>query len=84
MVEISSEITWLSSWIKAQAQLHSRDFANAIKTYKSMDTHGLLKDNTSLLISMGYCYHYMCEDQRAMSILQKVRADHNYLIIWIQ
>ncbi|XP_023312320.1 anaphase-promoting complex subunit 7-like [Anoplophora glabripennis] len=71
MVEVSSEITWLNSWIKAQAQLHSRDFANAIKTYKSMDTHGLLKDNTSLIVNMGYCYHYMCEDQRAISVLQK-------------
>ncbi|KAJ8938708.1 hypothetical protein NQ318_007996 [Aromia moschata] len=71
MVEVSSEISWLSSWIKAQAQLHSRDFANAIKTYKSMDTHGLLKDNTSILISMGYCYHYMCEDHRAISVLQR-------------
>ncbi|KAJ8920240.1 hypothetical protein NQ315_011901 [Exocentrus adspersus] len=71
VVEVSSEMTWLSSWIRAQAQINSRDFANAIKTYKSMDTHGLLKDNTSLLISMGYCYHYMCEDHRAISILQK-------------
>ncbi|KAJ8931903.1 hypothetical protein NQ314_015172 [Rhamnusium bicolor] len=76
MVEVSSEITWLSSWIKAQAQLYSRDFENAIKTYKSMDTHGLLKDNTSLLVNMGYCYHYMGENHRAISVLQKaIRID---------
>lgn len=72
MVEVSSEITWLGTWIKAQAQLHARDYANAIQTYKIMDTHGLLKDNTSLLVNMAYCYHYMCEDNKAISILQKV------------
>ncbi|CAH1170860.1 unnamed protein product [Phaedon cochleariae] len=76
MVEVSSEISWLNSWIKAQAQMHSRDFVNAIKTYKSMDTHGLLKDNTSLLVNMAYCYHYLCNEQKAISILQKaIRLD---------
>lgn len=72
MVEVSSEISWLNLWIKAQAQLYSRDFANAIKTYKNMDSHGLLKDNPSLLVNMGYCYHYMCEDSKAIAVLQKV------------
>ncbi|KAG5888091.1 hypothetical protein JTB14_021892 [Gonioctena quinquepunctata] len=71
MVEVSSEISWLSTWVKAQAQMNSKDFGNAIKTFKTMDTHGLLKDNTSLLVNMAYCYHYMCEDNRAISILQK-------------
>nr|XP_023020055.1 anaphase-promoting complex subunit 7 [Leptinotarsa decemlineata] len=76
MVEVTSEISWLNTWLKAQAQLNSRDFVNAIKSFKSMDAHGLLKDNTSLLVNMAYCYHYICEDNRAISILQKaIRLD---------
>lgn len=80
VVEVSSELTWLSSWVKAQAQLHARDYSTALQTYKSMDTHGLLKDNTSLLVNMAYCYHYMCEDNKAISMLQKaVRIDPNLI-----
>ncbi|XP_044272274.1 anaphase-promoting complex subunit 7 [Tribolium madens] len=78
MVEATSEVTWLNLWLKAQAQLHSRDFENALQTYKSMDTHGLLKDNTSVLANLGYCYHYMCEDEAAIGVLQRaVKLDQN-------
>ncbi|CAH0554575.1 unnamed protein product [Brassicogethes aeneus] len=71
MVEASNDISWLNTWLKAQAQLHSRDFANAIVTYKSMDQHGFMKDNPTLLVNMGYCYHSMCENKKAISILQR-------------
>ncbi|VEN50938.1 unnamed protein product [Callosobruchus maculatus] len=71
IVDLSSEVSWLNQWVKAQAQMNAREFANAIKSFKSMDTHGLLKDNTYLSVSMAYCYHYMCEDNKAISILQK-------------
>ncbi|CAG9836544.1 unnamed protein product [Diabrotica balteata] len=78
MLQVTSEITWLNQWIKAQAQLNVKDFAGAIKTYKNMDMYGLLKDNTALLVSMAHCYHYMCDDAKAISILQKcLRLDPN-------
>ncbi|CAG9763420.1 unnamed protein product [Ceutorhynchus assimilis] len=74
--EVSAEIPWLSTWIKAEAQLHSRDYAKALQTYKTLDTHGLLKDDTSLTVNMAYCYHYMGEDPKAISLLQKaIRMD---------
>ncbi|XP_030761563.1 anaphase-promoting complex subunit 7 [Sitophilus oryzae] len=75
---VSSDLPWLSSWIKAQAQFHAREYTTAIQTYKSMDVHGLLKDNSSLLVNMGYCYHYMHDDSKAIAILQKaIRLDPN-------
>ncbi|EFA09646.1 anaphase-promoting complex subunit 7 [Tribolium castaneum] len=78
MVEATSELNWLNLWLKAQAQLYSRDFENAAQTYKSMDSHGLLKDNTSLLVNLGYCYHYMCEDETAIAVLQRaIKLDQN-------
>lgn len=72
IVDVSTDISWLNSWIKAQAQMHSKDFTNAVKTYRSLIANGPLKDNSSVLVDMAYCYHYMCEDQKAVSILQKV------------
>nr|CAI5840221.1 unnamed protein product [Callosobruchus analis] len=71
IVDLSSEVSWLNQWVKAQAQMNAREFANAIKSFKSLDTHGLLKDNTYLSVTMAYCYHYVCEDNRAISVLQK-------------
>lgn len=75
IVDATSEISWLNIWIKAQAQFHSQDFANAIKTYRSLIANGPLKDNISVLVEMAQCYHYLCEDQKAISILQKVIAE---------
>jgi anaphase-promoting complex subunit 7 len=80
VVEVTSDLSWLNLWFKAQAQLYSRDFSNAIQTYKSMDTHGLLKDNTSLLVNLGYCHHYFCEDDDAIAVLQRaMRLDQNLI-----
>lgn len=71
-MEVSLEVSWLGTWIKAQAQFLAKDYASAILTYKSLDTHGMLKDNTVLTVNMAYCYYYMCEEAKAMSLLQKV------------
>ncbi|KAL3268925.1 hypothetical protein HHI36_008012 [Cryptolaemus montrouzieri] len=70
-LEATNEISWIGMWLKAQAQLYSRDFANAIETFKQMDVQGILKNNIYLLVNMGYCYHYMCEDKKAIEILQR-------------
>ena len=78
MTDVTTEISWLNLWLKAQAQLYSREFASAVQTYKSMDSHGLLKDNTSVLVNMAYCYHYICDDATAISVLQRaMKLDQN-------
>lgn len=69
---MTSEVSWLGTWLKAQIYLHARDYPHAIELYRSLDTHGLLKDNCYLLVNMAYCYHYMCEDKKAISHLQRV------------
>lgn len=69
---VTSEVSWLGTWLKAQIYLHARDYPHAIELYRSLDTHGLLKDNCYLLVNMAYCYHYMCEDKKAILHLQRV------------
>lgn len=81
--EASSEIPWLGTWIKAQAQLHSKEFSNAIQTYRSLDIYGVLKDNTTLLVNLAYCHHYLYEDQKAISLLQKVFLYKHYKSVFI-
>lgn len=36
-----------------------------------MDSQGLLKDNTTLLVSLGQCYHYCGDSKRALTTLQR-------------
>ncbi|XP_066247713.1 anaphase-promoting complex subunit 7 [Euwallacea similis] len=77
-VTVTSEINWLRMWIKAQSYLHTKDYQHALETYRGLDTHGLLKDNTYLAVSMAYCHHYMCEDKKAITQLQRaIRLDPN-------
>lgn len=70
-VESTHDITWINMWLKAHTQLHSRDFWGAIESFKLLDIPQFLRDNVQLLIIMGYCYHYMCEDQKAIEVLQR-------------
>lgn len=80
MIGASVEASWLNLWLKAQASLHSRDFRNALEAYKAMDSHGLLKDNVNVLVNMGYCYHYICDDIKAINILQRAMKIEENLV----
>ncbi|KAK9877047.1 hypothetical protein WA026_016076 [Henosepilachna vigintioctopunctata] len=80
-VEATNEVSWLKTWLKAQAQLYSRDFSNAIETYKQIDVQGILKDNVYLLVNMGYCYHYLCEDKKAIEILQRAHTLDSNMVV---
>ncbi|CAG9858903.1 unnamed protein product [Phyllotreta striolata] len=80
MLQVTTDIGWLNQWIKAQGQLQLKDYAGALNTYKSMEVNGLLKNNHSLLLSIAYCYLYMCEYDKAISVLQKIlRLDPHLL-----
>ena len=72
MLEVTADIGWMNTWLRAQAHYHSKDYASAITTFKSLDVNGLLKDNALLLVSTAYCYNYLCDDKKAISCLQRV------------
>ncbi|XP_018321231.1 anaphase-promoting complex subunit 7 [Agrilus planipennis] len=71
MVDVTNEINWINLWLRAKTQMHARDFNNAIMIFKSLDCTGMLKDNVNLLVNMGYCYHYLCNENAAISALQR-------------
>ncbi|KAK9687581.1 Tetratricopeptide repeat [Popillia japonica] len=71
MLEATSELGWLNTWLKGHAQMHSRDFNNALTTLKSLDTPALLQDNCALLITIAYCYLYMCDTKNSITYLQR-------------
>lgn len=71
-LEVTTENNTLSLWLKAQAQHHSGDFRNAIKTYKSLDSSGAVRDNISLLLNLAYCYVYVCEEKKAIDVLKRL------------
>lgn len=77
MVQVTSEINWLSQWLKTQAQLYSNDFTNALNSYKGLNWC-VFSNNTTVLVDMAYCYHYLCEDSNAIQTLQRaLRIDEN-------
>lgn len=71
MLEATSELVWLNTWLKGHAQMNSRDYSNAISTLKSLDTHSLLNDNCALLVTIAYCYIYMCDYKNSLNYLQR-------------
>lgn len=72
MLEAVNDITYLNMWLRGQAELHSRDYATAISTFKSLDMPGILKNNSMLMVNIAYCYTFLCEDKKAISYLQGV------------
>lgn len=77
MLDATSELGWINSWMRGLAQMHSRDFSNAITTFRSIE---LLQDNTILMTAKAYCYLYLCDEKRALAELQRaVLRDPNMI-----
>lgn len=70
-----TEVPWVGTWLKGQAELSSQDYANAIATFKTLDTVHHLKENSSVLVNMAYCHNYLYQTHKAIYCLQRVR--HN-------
>lgn len=68
MLDATTELSWIKTWLRGQAHMHTQEYVNAIATFKSID---ILKDNSTFLVTLAYCYVYMCNDKKALSILQK-------------
>lgn len=68
MLDVTNELNWVKTWLRGLAHMHTREFVNAVSTFKSIDS---LKDNSTLLVTLAYCYLYMCNDKKALSTLQK-------------
>lgn len=65
---------WLSTWIKAHAQLHSREFSQAATTLRQLDARACLRDNVDVLVSLGEAYHFSGEHRNALAVLQRAHS----------
>lgn len=70
---------WLNSWIKAHAQMHSRDYTQAITTFRHLDERAGLRDNVNLLVTMGECYYYYGDFKNALIVLQRAYGIDPYM-----
>lgn len=52
--------------------MQSRDYKTAITTFTALDNSNLLKDNVTLLVTLGQCYHYHGDNKKAVCALQRV------------
>ncbi|GJQ75763.1 putative anaphase-promoting complex subunit [Trypoxylus dichotomus] len=79
MLEATSEFSWLHTWLRGHAQMNVRDFNGAVSTLKGLDTPALLQDNCALLVTIAYCYLYMCDSKNSIVYLQRAfRIDPNF------
>ncbi|CAG2197641.1 unnamed protein product [Mytilus edulis] len=62
---------WLSSWIKGQAYLATREYGNAIITFKQMDQKCVLKDNVYIVNSIAEARFYEGNDTAALTGFQR-------------
>ncbi|VDI63088.1 anaphase-promoting complex subunit 7 [Mytilus galloprovincialis] len=62
---------WLSSWIKGQAYLATREYGNAIITFKQMDQKMCLKDNVYIVNSIAEARFYEGNDTAALTGFQR-------------
>nr|XP_018904104.1 PREDICTED: anaphase-promoting complex subunit 7 [Bemisia tabaci] len=70
MIEAVSGLDWLIKWIKGHAHLHGREYQLAIATFQDLRLCSPLRDNHSILVSLGEAYHHSGEGAHALSTLQ--------------
>ncbi|XP_067010812.1 anaphase-promoting complex subunit 7 [Anabrus simplex] len=74
-----SQMDWLNSWIKAHAHMHSREYPQAISTFRHLDECSELQNNISVLVSLGECYYYSGDHKNALIVLQRAHAQDRYM-----
>ncbi|XP_015111054.1 anaphase-promoting complex subunit 7 [Diachasma alloeum] len=67
-------LDWLNTWIKAHAHIHNREYNHAVTTLRSLDNVNFLRDNFSLLVTMGECYYYAGDDKNALACLRRAKT----------
>nr|CAD7449488.1 unnamed protein product [Timema bartmani]CAD7460693.1 unnamed protein product [Timema tahoe] len=70
---------WFSLWIKAHANLHCREYPQAIATFNQLDNRAILRDNVSVLVALGECYYFYGDYKNAIMILQRAQMLDPYL-----
>lgn len=70
-----TEVSWVGIWLKGQAELVGQDYSSAIATFKTLDNVKHLKDNSVVLVNLGFCYNYLYNTTKAINYLQRVKRN---------
>lgn len=70
-LNINSDLMWLNTWLRALADMYGQDLPMAIQNFKSLNSQGLLKNNSALLINTAICYTLQCNYTKALSCMQR-------------
>uniref|UniRef100_A0A182N6V6 Uncharacterized protein n=1 Tax=Anopheles dirus TaxID=7168 RepID=A0A182N6V6_9DIPT len=65
---------WMSSWIKAHANIQARKYTEAIQTLRSIEANTCLRNYHQLLVLIGECYYYNGEYEQAYITLKRAHA----------
>lgn len=78
MVDATSELSYINTWLRGQVEMYAKNYQNAINIFKSLDSPNLICDNTLLLVTIAQCYVYTCDTKNAIALLQRAfRIDPN-------
>uniref|UniRef100_A0A182VQD6 Uncharacterized protein n=1 Tax=Anopheles minimus TaxID=112268 RepID=A0A182VQD6_9DIPT len=65
---------WMSSWIKAHANIQARKYTDAIQTLRSIEANTCLRNYHQLLVLIGECYYHNGEYEQAYITLKRAHA----------
>lgn len=68
MLQATRDLGWINVWIRGLAQMYAKDYMVAINTFKTIESYN---DNATVLVNIGFCYNYMCDDANAICYLKK-------------
>ncbi|XP_034115699.1 anaphase-promoting complex subunit 7 [Drosophila albomicans] len=75
---MSKHIEWLSSWIKAHAQMYGCKHLEAAKTFQQLNETTLLRQNHHLLTNIGKCLYYYGNFIQAELYLETAARNNTY------
>uniref|UniRef100_A0A182TYW9 Anaphase-promoting complex subunit 7 n=1 Tax=Anopheles melas TaxID=34690 RepID=A0A182TYW9_9DIPT len=65
---------WMSSWIKAHANIQARKYTDAIQTLRSIEANTCLRNYHQLLVLIGECYYHNGDYEQAYITLKRAHA----------
>ena len=64
--------------MKGHAQLHARDYTNAIASFKQLEENSVLHRNPLILATLGEAHYLAGDNRNALTVLQRVSKSYYY------
>lgn len=76
----TASLDWLSLWTKAHAFSASLEYCNAVQTFRVLDVKPILRDNLTILCSMGESQFLQGDYSGALATLKRVHSLDHYTL----